>query len=415
MRKLFCLFGLFAISLSATSASEWLYYKHYPWVYDNVSKDWLYLRGSSDGEVYTYRSSTKEWEVFEAPEPTWEEKYEEWIQNPEPYGGLVLLQQIKEAKDSGATELVLYDNNISDITPLAGVTNLTRLSLGHEHFGGNNFTDLSPLSGLINLTWLALSYNNITDLSTLTGLPNLTGLALNENNISDLNPLAALANLTWLSLYENNISDITPLAGLTNLTQLQLYNNNITDLTPLAGLTNLTELNLRNNNISDLTPLAGLMNLERLWLYYNNISDLTPLAGLMNLTELHLRNNNISDITHLAGLMNLTELHLNDNNISDLTPLAGLTNLERLWLDDNNISDSQNSMLEAALPSTTIYWIKDPEPYGGIYVLQKIKEAKDSGATKLNLDRNKISDISPLAGLTNLTEASSSYITTSAT
>ena len=63
--KLFCLFSLFAIFLSASAASEWLFYKNYPWVYDHVSKDWLYLRGSSDGEIYAYRNSTKAWEVFE--------------------------------------------------------------------------------------------------------------------------------------------------------------------------------------------------------------------------------------------------------------------------------------------------------------------------------------------------------------
>ena len=106
MRKLFYLFGLLAISLSASAAGEWLYYKHYPWVYDNVSKDWLYLRGSSDGEIYAYRSSTKEWEVFEV-QKTWEEKYEEWILDPEPYGGLDVLQMIKYSKDSGGKAIFL--------------------------------------------------------------------------------------------------------------------------------------------------------------------------------------------------------------------------------------------------------------------------------------------------------------------
>ena len=53
-------------SLSLLNASEWLYYKHYPWVYDNVSKDWLYLRGSNDGKIYAYRASSKGWEEFDA-------------------------------------------------------------------------------------------------------------------------------------------------------------------------------------------------------------------------------------------------------------------------------------------------------------------------------------------------------------
>ena len=65
MRKLLCLFGLFSLSLSAFALNEWLYYKEYPWVYDHKTKDWLYLRGSSDGEIFAYRNSTKAWELFE--------------------------------------------------------------------------------------------------------------------------------------------------------------------------------------------------------------------------------------------------------------------------------------------------------------------------------------------------------------
>ena len=182
MRKLFCLFGLFAISLSASAAGEWLYYKHYPWVYDNVSKDWLYLRGSSDGEIYAYRSSTNAWEVFEVQElqKTWDEKYEEWILNPEPYGGLSVLQQIKEAKESGATELDLWANNISDLTPLAGLTNL-----GVLYLNDNNISDVTPLAGLTKLTVFDLRYNNISDVTPLAGLTNLTSLYLSWNPISE--------------------------------------------------------------------------------------------------------------------------------------------------------------------------------------------------------------------------------------
>ena len=54
------------LALSLSGADEWLYYKQYPWVYDYVSKDWLYLRGSSDGKIYAYRSSTSEWGEFDA-------------------------------------------------------------------------------------------------------------------------------------------------------------------------------------------------------------------------------------------------------------------------------------------------------------------------------------------------------------
>ena len=412
MRKLFCLFGLFVISLSASAAGEWLYYKHYPWVYDNVSKDWLYLRGASGGEVYAYRSSTKEWEVFEFSEPTWEQKYEEWIQNPEPYGGLSVLQQIKDVKDSGATYLELVDtrsgrtHTISDLSPLAGLTNLTELILWQ-----NRISDLTPLAGLTNLTMLDLYQNNISVLTPLTGLTNLERLELGKNNITDLTPLAGLTNLTELLLNDNNISDITPLAGLTNLTSLYLGDNPITasqkamleealpntnidwpdviiddsqetektweqkyeewiqNPEPYGGLEVLktirdveesgaTVLSLSFNNISDLSPLAGLTNLTYLYLNDNNISDLSPLAGLTNLeVVLWLDNNSITDLTPLAGLTNLEVLYLTFNNITDVTPLAGLTNLTELSLRGNNISDAQKSMLQyGALTNTNIFW-----------------------------------------------------------
>ena len=89
MRVLFNFLSLLILAQAASASSEWLYYKHYPWVYDNVSEDWLYLMGN-EGMIYAYSNSTKQWEVFEIPEKSWDEKYEDWILSPEPYGGLQL-------------------------------------------------------------------------------------------------------------------------------------------------------------------------------------------------------------------------------------------------------------------------------------------------------------------------------------
>ena len=47
-------------------------------------------------------------------------------------------------------------------------------------------------------------------------------------------------------------------------------------------------------------------------------------------------------------------------------------------------------------------WEANPEPYGGLEVLAKIKKAKTYGF--LNLETKQISDISPLKELTNLKE-----------
>jgi Leucine-rich repeat (LRR) protein len=80
---------------------------------------------------------------------------------------------------------------------------------------------------LKTLTSLRLDENEISDIQPLAGLTNLTTLYFYWNKISDIQPLAGLTNLTILYLDNNKISDIQPLAGLTNLTKLYLSGNPI--------------------------------------------------------------------------------------------------------------------------------------------------------------------------------------------
>ena len=51
-----------------------------------------------------------------------------------------------------------------------------------------------------------LSFNNITDISPLAGLTNLEGMYLGFNNITDISPLAGLTNLTHLDLRANSLT-----------------------------------------------------------------------------------------------------------------------------------------------------------------------------------------------------------------
>jgi internalin A len=77
--------------------------------------------------------------------------------------------------------------------------------------GENKVSNLSPLAGLTNLGALTLTGNHVTDLSPLTGMKKLYNLRLSGNQVSDLSPLTGLTNLTWLYLDGNKISDILPL------------------------------------------------------------------------------------------------------------------------------------------------------------------------------------------------------------
>jgi len=69
--------------------------------------------------------------------------------------------------------------------------------------------------------------------------------------------------------------------------------------------------------------------------------------------------------------------------------------------EDSNDKENNASAL-APFADEWAEWEANPKPYGGLEVLAKIKAAKESGATKLDLSDNQISDVSPLKELTNL-------------
>ena len=200
-------------------------------------------------------------------------------------------------------------------------------------------SDLTPLAGFTNLTNLYLGDNQISDITPLDGLTNIKNLFLHRNEISNIYPLMRLKKIEKLDLLGNKISDLSPLAGLTNLKEIGLERNNISDIASLSDLKNTKVLNLTNNKISDLSPLAGLNKIVVLNLIRNHISDISSLAKLKNLTGLTLQNNQITDISPLTGLKDLNTLGLADNQISDISPLDGLMQLKALSLSGNQISD----------------------------------------------------------------------------
>lgn len=114
------------------------------------------------------------------------------------------------------------DGGIVDLTGLEHATGLTRLDLGGDLDGpwanSNEVSDLSPLAALTDLTWLDLS----------------------GNSVEDVTPLAGLTGLTWLNLQVNMVSDVASLSGLTGLTDLYLAFNPLRDASSLSHLPALT-------------------------------------------------------------------------------------------------------------------------------------------------------------------------------
>ena len=288
-------------------------------------------------------------------------------------------------------ELDVRDRNIHDLTGLQFATNLIRLDLGRWGDPGNQVSDLSPLAGLINLQQLFLDRNQVSDLSPLAGLINLHELLINRNPISDLSPLRGLKNLKYLWMEDTLVSDFSPLRGLTNLVEFYFHHSFVSDLSPLAGLINLERIHFSGNRgVSDLSPLTGLVNLKRIGSWGHSISDLSPLAGLTKLERINFCGGKISDLTPLVGLPNLEELYIAGEKVSDISPVARLTGLTRLGLDHNDISD-----ISPIAKLTNLKWLRISD--NDISDVSPI--ARLTNLTWLAVDRNNISDLSPLDGL----------------
>ena len=137
------------------------------------------------------------------------------------------------------TELTARNANITDLTGLEFATNLTSLDLGY---------------GAVANEWR--NSNAVSNLSPLVGLTQLTRLHLPGNSISDISVVVDLTNLTWLNLWGNSVSDISAVTGLTQLTDLWLGDNNISDLSPLIANTGLgtgDTVNVQSNPLNYLS------------------------------------------------------------------------------------------------------------------------------------------------------------------
>ena len=102
----------------------------------------------------------------------------------------------------------------AELEVLKYAKDLKALDLGHHAI-----TSLDFLKGL-DLELLILADNDITDLSPLAELPHLQYAELFMNDITDVTPLAACTELLDLNLCFNHITDLSPLDACVKLERL---------------------------------------------------------------------------------------------------------------------------------------------------------------------------------------------------
>ena len=161
--------------------------------------------------------------------------------------------------------LTSCDLDDEDVKAIGTLTSLETLYLGGFNKEGNNISNITPLKNLTNLTVLYLSNNKISDISPLKGLTKMTSLSLRCNQIKDLSPLSGMTSLHGLELGRdkyagsregNPITSMEPIANLP-ITTLKASCCNIKDISFINKMTDLRKLDLSGNAIEDFSPLEG--------------------------------------------------------------------------------------------------------------------------------------------------------------
>lgn len=370
-----------------------------------------------------------------------------------------------EAYHGDATSVIIQNTRLTaeDLENIAGLDNLATLSLKNCELteisflkdldalmsltlSGNKIKDLTPLEDLRGLKTLYLDENPIEDFSPLYGLSSLTTLSLKGIDITQTQYDDLKEELSRCSIFnDDTVAEELTLGGVTflsDVTELNLSGKNIQDISDLAKCAQLQTLNLKDNDIKDLSALEGLTNLTWLCLYDNDISDVSSVGQLTALTYLDLGENEIKNINSLSSLTGLTELYLDDNEISSYSALSSMKNLRKLGLKDTGLTDKALDQLKIStlttldisendkLTGSAIKTLKEAIPQcdvihdehsvqlgskefdigastidasnASVTDLTNLSQLTSATALMLN-NNNKISDFTPISGMTNLT------------
>lgn len=144
---------------------------------------------------------------------------------------------------TGLEALDLSGNTLTDLSFLTDAHQLQQLYLK-----GTALTSVSGLEKVAStLLVLDVSQNQVADLSPLAGLSKLTMLDVSDNPATDLSPVTGFETLGVLYANSLSLSSVSGISDLTGLKSLQLKNNAVSDLSPLLSLEHLMDLDVTSN------------------------------------------------------------------------------------------------------------------------------------------------------------------------
>ena len=343
--------------------------------------------------------------------------------------------------------LMLSMNNISDVTPIAGLTNLRALLLDFNqievlNFGNCDFSSLLIFNLEYNPAFDVRLNNAVLDsasfrvLMGVDGSP-FAGIASSPVETLDMSGID-FASIPYLySMYPMDNLQRLSLAGATNIEETELcYLIDELDSLNWLDVTGLWEelgaptqgfLSAWGDSVGHVLITGGtgggevvfaddhlefavrdflfipepepimITDMETITSFIApgmGIADLDGLQYATNMEYLELQANQIVALDPLVDLVNLRSLYLNENQINNITPLSGLVNLTTLNLSDNQIADIAplSSLTNLGDLNLSFNQIVNIAPISFL-----------TNLTKLDLNNNDIVDISSISNLTKLT------------
>lgn len=206
----------------------------------------------------------------------------------------------------------------------------------------DDLNDLTSIDYSGNLDSSQNPTEKLTD-NSLSGitkslLPNVTSVSINNvdfTSVTTLHPLIQWDKISFLQLTHDNINSnlLNTIKGWTDgsLSTIDVSNNKISSLDFLKDITinGVTEINISNNQISDFSPVVNTnwVNLNTLDASYNSITDISPIINIKwpNLTSLNVAHNSISNIKDFNNTdwTSLNSLDASYNPISDISSIQG--------------------------------------------------------------------------------------------
>lgn len=233
--------------------------------------------------------------------------------------------QITEShlKDEKFVSFSARSKEIEDISGIEHATFLRYLDLY-----GNSISDISPLASLTEVQYLDLSLNNdITDASDISPLVKLNTLSIAGTKVSDLNFLANIAESQSNSNGEHALEIL-----YFGKHEKDRKNYGIIDISILSNFPKLNTISGGYNRIGTLAPLSFLTNetktLKFVSLYGNYIDSISsiipPLNGTSSLEFLDLSDCYLASIygleTNKFPLLTTIFIERNFMDMADLAP-----------------------------------------------------------------------------------------------